>query len=714
MLFSRLSIELKVTLLAGLSLIVIVAILLLTSLSQSNNNARLVKERSAQMLQESAELRLQALGQAQAQRTRGYFRDTFQYARSLNNQLLFLRSQFQLRGTDAADLRRDLNEQLRRAAQDFPELLGLYVVFEPNALDGEDARFVDQGELASNEQGRFSLYWAHDEQGQLVPDIMKEEVLNDTSPGPSGAAYNLWYSCPKERLQLCVLDPYIDDVGGKKTLMTSIALPMLDNGKLVGVMGADISLSALQKLASTANSELYQGRGQISVISSGGFLAAHSQNAELLGQSLQKAFPTQAASLQNTLAQGKANHLIDGDQLQVSQPFTPTPQGKPWMVVLEVPRSVLQEPALELQKELDSAQTKGVSLTLLIGLIAVIAGLILMWLTARGVSRPILQVAAMLRNIASGEGDLTQRLTYAKRDELGELANWFNRFLDKLQPIIAEVKNSVQQARGTADQASGIAAQTHHGMQSQQQEIDQVATASNEMSATAHDVANNAAQAAEAARGANQASIEGGQVIERTTRNIAQLAEDMNQAMQQVAQLASNSEQIGSVLEVIRGIAEQTNLLALNAAIEAARAGEQGRGFAVVADEVRTLASRTQVSTGEIQKVLQELQSGSRNAVVSMDRATSLAQQAVAQSEKSGQSLQQITGSVSGITAVNNQIAAATEEQHATSQLIQGYVTEIQQMAQSAIKATGELGDVSAELRSVTERLQHVATQFKV
>ena len=134
----------------------------------------------------------------------------------------------------------------------------------------------------------------------------------------------------------------------------------------------------------------------------------------------------------------------------------------------------------------------------------------------------------------------------------------------------------------------------------------------------------------------------------------------------------------------------------------------------MVADEVRTLASRTQVSTGEIQKVLQELQSGSRNAVVSMERAKSLAQQAVSQSGKSGQSLQQITGSVSGITAVNNQIAAATEEQHATSQLIQGYVEEIQKMAQDAIAATGELGNVSAELRSVTERLQHVATQFKV
>ena len=244
--------------------------------------------------------------------------------------------------------------------------------------------------------------------------------------------------------------------------------------------------------------------------------------------------------------------------------------------------------------------------------------------------------------------------------------------------------------------------------------IEQTTQALGEMFVSFRHIAEHAADASAAASGAEEEAHAGGQVVEQTIDGINQVAEEVSATAQVIAQLESYTNNVGSILDAIRGIAEQTNLLALNAAIEAARAGEQGRGFAVVADEVRTLASRTQVSTGEIQKVLQELQSGSRNAVVSMERAKSLAQQAVSQSGKSGQSLQQITGSVSGITAVNNQIAAATEEQHATSQLIQGYVEEIQKMAQDAIAATGELGNVSAELGVVTEHLQHVATQFKV
>ncbi|MRK21109.1 methyl-accepting chemotaxis protein, partial [Pseudomonas sp. JG-B] len=190
-------------------------------------------------------------------------------------------------------------------------------------------------------------------------------------------------------------------------------------------------------------------------------------------------------------------------------------------------------------------------------------GLLLVWLTARGVTRPILGVASMLKDIASGEGDLTRRLDYARQDELGELAGWFNRFLDKLQPIIADVKRSVQDARSTADQSAAIASQTSAGMQQQYREVDQVATASNEMSATAQDVARSAAQAAEAARGADHATQEGLGVIGKTTSAIEQLASEMSAAMEEVQALANSSEQIGSVLEVIRAIAEQTNLLAL-------------------------------------------------------------------------------------------------------------------------------------------------------
>src|SRR5690606_20192461 len=201
-----------------------------------------------------------------------------------------------------------------------------------------------------------------------------------------------------------------------------------------------------------------------------------------------------------------------GEMLRELIPFKPIPEASPWSVMVEVPRPVLLARAITLNQQLDERRTTDSLIGLLVGLLAVSAGLLLMWLTARGVTRPILGVAQMLKDIASGEGDLTRRLQYARHDELGELAGWFNRFLDKLQPIIADVKSSVLDARSTADQAAEIASQTSAGMQQQYREVDQVATAFQEMSATAQDVAHNAAQAAEAARNADQASREGLQV----------------------------------------------------------------------------------------------------------------------------------------------------------------------------------------------------------
>ena len=367
-----------------------------------------------------------------------------------------------------------------------------------------------------------------------------------------------------------------------------------------------------------------------------------------------------------------------------------------------------------LVKNADQRTSQTISLLWVVGGVLLVGGLSWAIWTANGISFRVLKVANSLDEMSLGNADLTLRLHSSAQDEMGDLTAAFNRFMDKLQTNIRETVESIHQLESAMHALTRSSDVTSSCISDQHNAIDQTTEALGEMFVSFRHIAEHAADASAAAGGAEEEAHAGGKVVEQTINGINQVADEVSATAQVITQLESYTNNVGSILDAIRGIAEQTNLLALNAAIEAARAGEQGRGFAVVADEVRTLASRTQVSTGEIQKVLQELQSGSRNAVVSMERATTLAQQAVAQSEKSGQSLQQITGSVSGITAVNNQIAAATEEQHATSQLIQGYVTEIQQMAQSAIKATGELGDVSAELRSVTERLQHVATQFKV
>ncbi|WP_454255493.1 methyl-accepting chemotaxis protein [Pseudomonas sp. Marseille-Q8238] len=710
----RLSIQWKITLLAGLCLLAIVTLLVGASLIQSRQSAELVKSSSFSMLEESARLRMAARGELQGIRIQRYFMDAYQYGKGFSRQALFLKEQAEKRFLDAFDLREDLTRQAQTALLANADLLGLYVVFEPNALDGKDELFVDQDELGSNDKGRFSLYWSQSTPGQLEVEAMKEEQLNDTSIGASGSPYNAWYTCPRDTRKACVLEPYFDDVNGKQILMTSIAFPLEENGKVIGVLGVDISLESLQHLSDSAHRELYDGQGQVSIISPAALLAGHSRDASLLGKPVKDAFPTQGEEIANLLRDGQSHVLEREGQLRVLTPLLPIPQSKPWGVLLEVPKQVLLGPALQLEQQLDEQRTHDTGLSLLMAFIAILLGVLLMWLTARGVTRPILGVAAMLQNIASGEGDLTQRLNYARQDELGTLAGWFNRFLDKLQPVIADVKHSVQNARQTADQSAAIASQTSAGMQQQFREVDQVATASQEMSATAHDVANSAAQAASAARGADQATHEGLAVIDQTTLSIEQLASGLSAAMREVEGLANNSEKIGSVLDVIRAIAEQTNLLALNAAIEAARAGEAGRGFAVVADEVRNLAKRTQDSVEEIRQVIENLQQGTRDVVDSMHSSHQQAQGSVEQVEQAVAALRRIGESVTVISDMNLQIASAAEEQSAVAEEINRNVAGIRDVTETLSAQADESAQVSQALNSLANHQQGLMDQFRV
>ncbi|HCK4427266.1 TPA: methyl-accepting chemotaxis protein [Pseudomonas aeruginosa] len=713
MFLRRLSIQWKITLLAGLCLLGVVALLVGLSVYRMQHSSVLVKSASTQMLDESARLRLEARGELQALRIQRYFMDAFQYGKGFSRQILFLRDQAQKRFLDAYDLREDLTRQVRTALAANPEVLGLYVVFEPNALDGKDELFVDQPALGSNDKGRFSLYWAQATPGQLESESMIESELADTSSGPSGAAYNAWYTCPKESGQPCVLDPYFDKVGERQLLMTSIAFPLELDGKVIGVMGLDINLSNLQALSEQGNRELYDGVGQVGILSPAGLFADNSRDAGLLGKNLAKADPQHAGELLQLLAAGKSRLFNENDDLKVLQPLQPIPGAKPWGVLLEVPKSALLGPALALERQLDDMRREGTWVELGLGLGAAVLGLLVLWLSARGVTRPILGVAHMLRDIASGEGDLTQRLPHTGRDELGELAGWFNRFLDKLQPIIRDVKVSVRDARSTADQSAAISSQTSAGMQQQFREIDQVATASHEMTATAQDVARSAAQAADAARGADQATRDGLALIDRTTQSIDSLAANLTRAMGQVEQLASSSEEIGSVLEVIRAIAEQTNLLALNAAIEAARAGDAGRGFAVVADEVRNLARRTQDSVEQIRGVIEGLQQGTRDVVDAMHGSHRQAQGSVEQVDEAVAALQRIGEAVTVINDMNLQIASAAEEQSSVAEEINRNVAAIRDVTESLSSQAEESAQVSQSLNRLANHQQGLMEQFK-
>ncbi|AIS12216.1 chemotaxis protein [Pseudomonas chlororaphis subsp. aurantiaca] len=711
----QLSIQWKITLLAGLCLAGIVTLLVGLSLYRMEHSSALVKASSMEMLNEAAQARIEAQGEVQALGIRQQFMDAYQYGHGFSRQVLFLREQAEKRFLDAFDLREDLTRQVKSALQANPDLLGLSLVFEANALDGKDELFSGQGELGSNDKGRFALYWSQPTPGKLTAMALPESDMSDTTTGPSGQPANAWFTCPRSTLKPCVIEPYFYVIDGQNVLMTSIVFPLLVNGKVIASLSVDINLNSLQSVSQQASKELYDGQTTVSIISPVGLLAGYSADASKLSQRLDQLDQANGGELIRLLsASPQTQSLNDDSELKVLAPFTPIPGGKPWGVLLQVPERVLVGPAEALKNQLDQSNKAGTLVELGLGLLAAVLGLLLVWLMARSVTRPILGVAHMLEDIASGEGDLTRRLAYDKKDELGQLAGWFNRFLDKLQPIIAEVKRSVQDARGTADQSSAIATQTSAGMEQQYRQVDQVATASHEMSATAQDVARSAAQAAQAARDADQATRQGLSVIDRTTASIDHLAADMSTAMTQVEGLAANSEKIGTVLEVIRAIAEQTNLLALNAAIEAARAGEAGRGFAVVADEVRNLARRTQESVEETRQVIEELQSGTQDVVGSMGNSHRQAQGSVEQVGQAVTALRQIGDAVTVISDMNLQIASAAEEQSAVAEEINNNVATIRNVTESLSEQANESARVSQSLNSLANQQQSLMDQFRV
>jgi methyl-accepting chemotaxis protein len=285
---------------------------------------------------------------------------------------------------------------------------------------------------------------------------------------------------------------------------------------------------------------------------------------------------------------------------------------------------------------------------------------------------------------------------------------------ESFRDIIDKVSESTLHVASASEELSAITERNSAGVRSQQIEAEQVATAMNEMTATVQEVARNAALAAQSASEANNEALEGKKMVQTTIDAINELSGEVDNASHVIQKVESESLKIGSVLDVIRGIAEQTNLLALNAAIEAARAGEQGRGFAVVADEVRTLASRTQNSTLEIQNMIEQLQTGARSAVVVIDASRKKADESVQRAERAGRSLESITLSVATINDMNTQIASAAEEQNSVAEEINRNIININHVAQETADSAEQTTMASEGLARLASELQSLVAQFKL
>lgn len=468
-------------------------------------------------------------------------------------------------------------------------------------------------------------------------------------------------------------------------------------GKTLGVGGLGLGLSAM--------SDLVRGfrlgeAGLVYLVAADGKVKIHPDSSLSDSRSLGELVGSEAAQQLQARSGESLRFERDGEgYLAVSLPL----QSLDWKLVAEIPES-------QVYGEARSAMlTSG-----LIGLAVVLACLVLVVLLARNLVRPIQKVTAALVEIGGGGGDLTRRLDASRSDELGDLARGFNRFLEGQRLLIGEVLATSERLHGAVAQVAQVVANTAARSGQQQEMTDLVATAVHEMGLTVQEIARNAGSAAEVSQVAREQATQARSQVNGSIQHIQRMSGEIGAAAAAVGELASEVASIDQVLAVIRGIAEQTNLLALNAAIEAARAGEQGRGFAVVADEVRTLASRTQNSTDEIQQMIQRLKQGAEAAVSSMQAGQQATGTGVSTVESTGQALEAIADQVERLSDMNHQVATATEEQSSVTEEINRNVQGIADLAHSTASEVSACRDHCQELRNLADALSTQMGSFRL
>lgn len=342
------------------------------------------------------------------------------------------------------------------------------------------------------------------------------------------------------------------------------------------------------------------------------------------------------------------------------------------------------------------------------------ACLILGVFITRTITRPLNATVAMLKDIAEGEGDLTKRLDVSSTDEIGELAKWFNAFVERVHGVISEVSSTSNEVASAATEVAASAEQMEAGLINQQEQTTQVSAAIEEMAATVVEVSAKSSEAASAAEQSGNEALQGGQVVAETVDEMGGISEQVNIAATAVSELGKKGEQIGEIISVINDIADQTNLLALNAAIEAARAGEHGRGFAVVADEVRKLAERTTTATEEVGKSIREIQHETGTAVTQIQAGTERVSKGVELANSAGDALSTIVDSSKNVQSMVQSIAAASEEQSAATSQIARSIEQIDAVTRESLEGARQAAQAAGQLSSQAEGLQAIVAQFKI
>ncbi|UQS17938.1 methyl-accepting chemotaxis protein [Pseudomonas sp. HS6] len=502
-----------------------------------------------------------------------------------------------------------------------------------------------------------------------------------------------WYKGAESSSTSTLTEPYIDAATGQTII--SIATAAKKAGQSVGVVGGDLSL---QTLINTLSARDFSGMGYAFLVSADGKILVHPDKA-LVMKSLREAYPQDTPRISSDFSEV----TVDGKTRIVT--FTPI-KGLPsvnWYIGL----SVDKDKAFSM---LSQFRTSAVIATV----IAVAIIIALLGMLIRILIQPLHVMTRAMEDIADGEGDLTKRLTIQNQDEFGVLGTAFNRFVERVHGSIREVSSATGQVNEVALRVVAASNSSMYNSDQQASRTNSVAAAINQLGAAAQEIARNAAQASTQASDARGLAEDGQQVVDRSIKAMNQLSSMLSASSSNIESLNSKTVNIGQILEVITSISQQTNLLALNAAIEAARAGEAGRGFAVVADEVRNLAHRTQESAQQVQTMIEELQVGARESVSTMSDSQRHSQESVEIANLAGERLNSVTQRIGEIDGMNQSVATATEEQTAVVESINVDITEINTLNQEGVENLQATLRACSDLEQQASRLKQLVGSFRI
>ena len=573
----------------------------------------------------------------------------------------------------------------------------IYAQFEPDGYDGEDGNWLGGASHSVAGKGSLEVYFTKDQGGavaQQAVDAAASEAKFDTSLNEFGIRNSEWYLCGRDTRQPCLMEPYLYEISpGNKMLMTSLTVPVLRDGKFVGLAGVDMNLPIFQQLAENLGKSLYDNKADVTLVSKMGLIVGSNRYADKLGRPLKEV----------GLILPDGQPVSSDSDFILHQPIRVEAANTQWWLMIKVPKALALGKAHAISNELGTllVDAQRQQIIAMGGITLLVLGLLVWFIQT--ITAPLSLISRHVGHLSSNEGDLTQQMEIDTHQELIDLGSQLNAFLGKLRGMVQMSKGIGQQVYQQAREMKHTADTMRSSLDEQNLELESVVSAMHQMSTTAVSVAGYAEQAAQESEAATHHINTAQQTLSNARNEIHTLVGDMHEADKAVALVAQRSTNISRILDVIRAIAEQTNLLALNAAIEAARAGDMGRGFAVVADEVRALANKTRESTDEIGQLIGSLQTEVSSSQRLMNTGIERSTTTVQGTEQAFEALNRVVAQIQQIHDHISQVATAAEQQSAVSDDINKNLMRIGDTA-------NVIGQEASSSHQLSEALEQAAT----